>query len=69
VGFTGDICDPEQIEHLGEIMSPSLMCLGARNWSLFETASLAKNLADAAVEYDDPELVLKLYTAVVVMLE
>lgn len=69
VCFTGKVCDLEQVEHLAKVMSPSLCCLEAREWSFFQSLSLAKSAADAAAQHDDTRFVVDLYTAVVCTLE
>jgi hypothetical protein len=61
VSFSGNICDFQQVEHLKQLMSPSLSCVPAYNWSRFKTLSLAKDVADATMHLDDIEFTMKLY--------
>jgi hypothetical protein len=61
VTFTGSICDQSQITYLKQIMGPSTSCHVARWASLIENFSRAKQIADATLEIDDLNFVLKLY--------
>jgi hypothetical protein len=61
VSFTGTICDPQQTEHLKRVMGPTLVCLNALFWFMYEESELAKEVADATVEHDDLDFVVYLY--------
>lgn len=61
VRFTGAICNFQQVEHLKKVMGPSLLCQNAVYWSVYEECELAKEVADAAVAYDETEYVVHLY--------
>jgi hypothetical protein len=68
VSFTGPICDSQQTEHLKKRMGPSLACQNAVQWHTFEECEVAKEVADAAVEHDELELVVQFYRIIVSML-
>jgi len=61
VTFKGIVCDIPQVERLKQIMSPSLDCGPAFKWAFFEAMSMAKDVADGAVPYDDIKFVMNLY--------
>jgi hypothetical protein len=61
VTFKGIVCDFPQVERLKQIMSPSLSCDPALKWAFFEALSMAKDVADAAVPYDDIKFVMNLF--------
>jgi hypothetical protein len=65
VQFTGNICDFAQIEQLKQTMSPSLICLPAYKWALFQTLSQAKDVANAAAQHDDVRFVLEMHKNIV----
>lgn len=69
VHITAKICDSNQVEHLRDVMSPSLLHLGAYKWAKFEATSLAKDLADAAAQHDEIEFVMHFYIIIMVTLE
>lgn len=69
VSFSGSICDARQVEHSKQVMSPGLVCLPAYSWAFFEALSLAKDVADAAVRYDDIEFAMHLLIMVSVTIE
>lgn len=50
-------------------MSPGLVCLSAYSWAFFEALSLAKDVADAAVRYDDIEFAMHLLIMVSTTIE
>jgi hypothetical protein len=68
VVFTGAICDSQQIDFLKRRMGPSLVCMHAVQWHAFEECAIAKEVADAALEHDDLELVVQYYRMIVRML-
>lgn len=66
--FKGPICDVQQVNHLKQLMSPSLLCISAYNWSRFKTMSLAKDVADATLHLDDIEFTMNLYIILAIRL-
>lgn len=64
VRFTGNICDSQQIEHLSRVMSPSLVCLAASKWALFQVLVQAKTIAEIASENDDIGFVQSLHLSI-----
>lgn len=68
VTFTGPICDSQQVECLKKRMGPSLACQNAVQWHTFEECEVAKEVADAAVEHDELELVVQFYRSIFTML-
>jgi hypothetical protein len=64
VSFTGKICDPKQTAHLKQVMGPSLICQDAQYWLKFDQCVLAKEVADAAVEYDQLDFSVHLYSKI-----
>ncbi|KAM0695990.1 hypothetical protein Q7P36_004473 [Cladosporium allicinum] len=61
VSFTGVISDPEQTAYLKQVMGPSLVCQDALFWSAYRECVLAKDAADAAVDYDELDFSVQLY--------
>ena len=61
VVFTGPICDSQQISFLKKRMGPTLISPNAIHWHALEECIVAKDVADAALEHDDLELVVQYY--------
>lgn len=68
VVLKGIVCDLEQVERQKQIMSPTLICYPAFKRAFFEAMSLAKDVVDAAVPYDDISFVMNLYHTIAVTL-
>jgi len=68
VSFRGVVCDFQEVDRMKEVMSPTLNCLPASKWALFEALSLAKDVADAAFPHDDPKFVMTLYHTIALTL-
>lgn len=64
VSFKGIVCDLEKVECLKQTMSPTLSCPYAYRWAYFEALSIAKDVADAAVPYDDISFAMNLYQTI-----
>ena len=58
--FKGAICNPQEIEHLKQVMSPTIFCAEASLLWELETCMLAKEVADAARHHDSLEYVMAL---------
>jgi hypothetical protein len=61
VMFTGSICDSQQISFLKKRMGPTLISPNAIQWHTLAECIVAKEVADAALEHEDLELVVQYY--------
>lgn len=61
VMIRGAVCNPSEVDHLKQLMSPSLICTEATVLHELQTLVIAKDIANAAVGHDELAFVLHLY--------
>lgn len=64
VVFTGNILDEAQTKATERIMSPTLACHAAEQWSTLGRLIMAKDVAEACAEHDDICMVILQYTRI-----